>query len=121
MATEIDPARLKKITAEMIAALTSPGYVQAMATLKQTPLDKRLSVAAKLLTPDALKKAGVPLPAGMRISSRYFEPSSPTVIRVGDHGAVLAGTVGDDVGPVGAWGCACGGGATVCGGAGGGS
>jgi hypothetical protein len=122
MANEIDPKRLTKITADMIAAITSPAYVEAMNTLKKTPMEKRLAVATKLLTPDALRKKGVKLPEGMRISSRYFEPGKPAVIQVTDHGAFLAtGIQGGDLGPMGAWGCACGGAATVCGGAGGGS
>ena len=119
MPNEIDPKRLKKITDEMIAAISSPEYVKAMKIMKKTPVEKRLAVATKLLSPDALRKKGVPLPKDMRISSRYFEPGNPTVILVDDHGARIAGT--GDPGPVGAWGCACGGAATVCGGAGGGS
>ena len=119
MPNEIDPVRLQKITADMIAAISSPAYVKAMKKMKATPLDKRLAVASKTLTPAALRASGVPLPEGMRISSRYFEPGSPTVIKVDDFGAVIGGRGIGEV--AGAWGCACGGAATVCGGAGGGS
>jgi hypothetical protein len=119
MPNEVNPVKLKAITDDMIAAISSPAYVEAMKTMKATPVEKRLAVAAKLLSPEALRKKGVPLPADMRISSRYFEPGNPSVIYVDEHGARLAGL--GDPGPVGAWGCACGGAATVCGGAGGGS
>jgi hypothetical protein len=118
MPNEIDPVRLQKITGEMIAAISHPAYVAAMNTMKNTPMDKRLSVASKILTPAALKAKGVPLPDGMRISSRYFEPGNPTVINIDEHGATIAGP---NIGPIAAWGCACGGAATACGGAGGGS
>jgi hypothetical protein len=117
MPNEVDPTKLKKITDEMIEAISHPAYVAAMNTMKKTPMDQRLSVASKILTPDALKAKGVPLPDGMRISSRYFEPGNPVVINIDELGARIAGP---DVGPMGAWACACGGAATVCGGAGGG-
>jgi hypothetical protein len=118
MPNEVDAVKLKQITNEMIDAISHPAYVAAMNTMKITPMDERLSVASKILTPAALKAKGVPLPEGMRISSRYFEPGNPIVIKIDELGARIARS---DVGPVAAWGCACGGAATVCGGAGGGS
>lgn len=123
MADELDAKRLEKITEDMIAAITSPPFVQAMRTLKTTPMDKRLEVAKRLLTPSALRTAGVRLPEDMRITSRYFEPGKPLeVIEVSDREAFFAGGPGyaPDLFAYGAWGCACGGAATVCGGAGGG-
>jgi hypothetical protein len=118
MPNEIDPGKLKQLTDEMITAISHPAFVAAMNKMKKTPMDQRLSVASKILTPAALKAKGVPLPEGMRISSRYFEPGIPTVIKIDELGARVAR---HDPGPVAAWGCACGGAATVCGGAGGGS
>jgi len=118
MANDVDPVKLQKITADMIAAITSPAYVQAMKTMKSTPLDKRLSVASQILTPAALKASGVPLPEGMRISSRYFEPGNPAVITADDHGSIIGSRNINET--AGAWGCACGGAATACAGAGGG-
>ncbi|HJP60217.1 MAG TPA: hypothetical protein VJ865_09460 [Gemmatimonadaceae bacterium] len=118
--------KLRKITNDMIDTLSSPAFVAAMTQLKKTPMDKRLAVASKTLTPTALAAAGVKLPPGMRVTSRYFEQGSPAdIIEVTDHGAALRHV--SSIPPlgggaaVGAWGCACGGGATVCGGAGGGS
>jgi hypothetical protein len=75
----LDAERLRKITDEMITAITSPPFVEAMRTMKTTPQDQRLKVGAKILNPEALRSKGVPLPAGMRITSRYFESGKPTI------------------------------------------
>jgi hypothetical protein len=122
---------LQKITAEMIAAITSAPFVAAMRRLQLTPLNERLDLAPQLLMPDILRKKGVKLPADMRITSRYFERGSPSVIEVNDYGAFLTSTPLDPVaaglGPLdaknvaaGVCGCGCAGGLTFCGGAGGG-
>jgi hypothetical protein len=91
-----------------------------MKALKATPANKRLALASKTLTPSILEKAGVKFPKGMRITSRYFEPGNPDIIEVTSHGAALR-HVNSIPGTMGAWACACGGAASVCGGAGGGS
>jgi hypothetical protein len=122
MPNDIDAAHLTNITNGLIGAISSAPFVAAMQNLKATPLDQRLAVASNTLSPAALTAAGVNFPEGMRITSRYFEPGSPDIIEVTDDGAVLrdANSV-PQIGAAGAWGCACGGAATVCGGAGGGS
>jgi hypothetical protein len=91
-----------------------------MMKLKETPKGNRLALASQILTPTALAAQGVNLPTGMRITSRYFEPGSPEIMEVTEEGATLA-QVSTLPGALGAWGCACGGGFTVCAGAGGGS
>lgn len=122
---EFDSKRLQQKTDEMIKAITSPKFVEAMRQLRNTPTKSRLAEGAKLLDPKALRAAGVPLPKDMRITSRYFEPGVAGAIEVGDHGArrVPKGDIrGDVLGgaePLGIGGCACGGGLTFCGGAGG--
>jgi len=122
MPDDIDVKQLKKITDELIAAISSPPFVAAMKKIKQTPMDKRLAYASRHLTPAVLARAGVKLPKGMRVTSRYFEPGSPDIIEVTDHGAsLLRVSTMPGVGAAGAWACACGGAATVCGGAGGGT
>lgn len=84
MADELLSAEhLREVTSKMIDAITSPAYVDAMRAVKSAPEDKRLDEALRRLTPDALRAQGVPLPPGMRISSRYFEPGLPP-LEVGD-------------------------------------
>lgn len=149
---ELDSKHLRDITSKMVDAITSPAYVEAMRAVKSAPQGKRLDEALRRLTPEALRSQGVPLPEGMRISSRYFEASFAPV-EVGEPGGQrnllkeLHGvepdvinalerlreknpslfddlrsrlSPGDLISPVALCGCACGGAATVCGGAGGG-
>lgn len=124
----LDVDRLRIITSEIIVALISPPFVEAMRTMRSTPEHERLRVAAQILSTEALRSKGVPLPADMRITSRYFETGVQT-IEVSDSPEVgqrpLAKAVRDEGGsgvanPRPRWGgCAFGGGASVCGGAGG--
>jgi hypothetical protein len=118
-------AKLRRMTDEMIAALTSPPYVEAMRAVRAAPEDERLDEAAKRLSPEALRDLGVPIPDGMRISSRYFEKGFSEPVELGDIEKGSDG--GDDLSTALAFGgCTCGGshvgpfgiGPTVCGGAG---
>ncbi len=149
MDEELSAERLREITAKMVDAISSPAYVEAMRAVKAAPEGQRLAEAMRRLTPDVLRAQGVPLPEGMRISSRYFEKGySP--IDVGElpegqrnilkelndrEPGVLDRLRGRDpqffdhlvgllqlpqVSPVALCGCAGGGAATVCGCAGGG-
>jgi hypothetical protein len=117
--SEFDVERLRKITSEMIDAITSPPFVEAMRKLREAPPAARLAEGAKLLSTESLRTAGVPLPKDMLISSRYFEPDSGKVINGGDFhmGEVPKRPTGSQV--LGIGGCACGGGLSFCGGAGG--
>lgn len=81
---ELDAARLREMTAEMIEALTAPAYVEALRSVKAAPEEQRLVEASRRLSPDGLRQLGVPIPPGMRISSRYFERDFPTTIELGD-------------------------------------
>lgn len=74
MTTEdFDSERLKALTDQMVDAITSPPYVEAMRAVKAADGSRRLDEAMRRLTPDALRDQGVKLPDDMRISSRYFE------------------------------------------------
>jgi hypothetical protein len=146
----IDVQALKKHTDELIDAISSPAFVAAMHAMKATPPNQRLAFAAANLTPTILESQGVRFPAGMRITSRYFEPGVPQAVETTDAGPRLVpyspppgggfpggglpggglpggGLPGGGLpgggppGATGAWACACGGAGTVCGGAGGGS
>lgn len=150
--SDISREHLKEITTQMVEAITSPAYVEAMRAVKSAPEGKRLEEAMRRLTPEALRAQGVPLPQGMRISSRYFEkgftpievgvPSEkrnlladlhavePQIITLLDGIRTRSPDLFDELkrrlapdefaAPAAACGCACGGAATVCGGAGGG-
>lgn len=139
--SEFDVDRLQQMTNSMITAITHPKFVDAMRQIKASPTEDRLSLGAKLLDPNALRAAGVPLPTDMRITSRYFEPGHPGLIEVGDQSPptdtlnpktnygppkipkppkdIVPGFKGPSVNGPG--GCACGGGLSFCGGAGGNS
>lgn len=150
MEVNFDPVRLRKITDEMVEALTSQPFVEAMRAVRSAPPDQRLVEASRRLTPAALRAQGVKLPTDMRISSRYFEAGLPAGIDVGDYPGGRMNlvnalneaqpglldrlkttnpdlftelvTVGRGPGPIeNTCGCACGGGASFCGGAGGGT
>ena len=121
---EFDVERLRKITDSMITAITAPAFVEAMRTLRKVPVEKRLEYGAELLNPEKLRAQGVPLPKDMRITSRYFEPGESAVIEITEIPGVdprKAAGIGlfDKLGPLAAGGCACAGGLTFCGGAGG--
>ncbi|MFF4268025.1 hypothetical protein [Streptomyces virginiae] len=132
------------MTQEMIEVLTSPGFVEAMQEVRQSPLNQRLAKGSKILTPVALRERGVPLPENMRVSSRYFEEGLPIPINFGDnpdgspnlvnainaaepgfldriresHPELLREIASEGDQPFRGGGCACGGAASVCGGAG---
>ena len=76
---ELTPETLIKNTKAIVDAITSPAYVDAMKKIKAAPNDRRLSAAMTALTPEKLRDQGVPLPAEMRISSRYFEAEMPAI------------------------------------------
>ncbi len=120
VSSQFDVARLRKITDDMINAITSPPFVEAMRKLREAAPGARLSEGAKLLSVESLRAAGVPLPKDMLISSRYFEPDTGNVIDGGDFrmGDLPKAGPGGEAAP-GIGGCACGGGLTFCGGAGG--
>ena len=91
----LDAAQLRAQTDQMIDALTDPRYIEAVRAVRSSPDESRLAEAAKNLSPDALRELGVPIPAGMRISSRYFEPDLPGEVELGDvdEGSGIAGSL----------------------------
>ncbi len=70
---DLDRASLKKKTDEMLEALANPAFLEQIEAMQQLPLEQRMEEAAKRLTPAALKRAGIDLPEGGRLSTRYFE------------------------------------------------
>jgi hypothetical protein len=74
----------RRMTGRMIEALSDPRYVEAVRAVRAAPDEARLVEATRRLSPDGLREQGVPIPPGMRISSRYFEPGFPDVVELGD-------------------------------------
>jgi hypothetical protein len=83
----LDPEQLRRETGRMIDALTDPRYVAAVRAVRAAPDDERLAEATRQLSSEGLRKLGVPIPEGMRLSSRYFEPGLPGEIELGDSPA----------------------------------
>jgi hypothetical protein len=115
---------MRRMTDEMIAALTSPFYVEAMRQIMSASDEDRLNEASRRLSPEGLKEMGVPIPPGMRISSRYFEKGMAEMAEFGDIGEE-GGESTNDLTLAAIGGCTCGGsrvppfvGPVVCGGAG---
>jgi len=121
----IDANKVRKEMDAMIEMTTHPEFVAAMKAMKETPLQGRKSFGEQNLTVEALKAKGVPLPEGIRVTTRYFEPDKPEIIEFTPDGKIIKTKVPKfpkDAGGNVAWGgCACGGGLSFCGGAGGGS
>jgi hypothetical protein len=80
----LDVDKLRLVTNEVIAAITSPAFVEAVRAVREVPADQRLVEGSRRLSPDALRAAGVPLPQNFRVSSRYFEDGLPGPINFGD-------------------------------------
>lgn len=126
MTTElIDPKKVRAEMEEMITMITEPAFVRAMKEMKETPVSKRRELGKRTLTVDALKAQGVKIPDGMRLTTRYFEPGKSRYIEVDPNGNLTERAFPkfrgrDGLGGVVQWGgCACGGGLSFCGGAGG--
>ena len=121
----INPDKVRKEMDAMIEMITHPEFVASMKQMKETPLSKRKEFGAKNLTVEALKLKGVEMPVGMRVTTRYFEPNRPEIIEITPDGKIVrTRNPKFPTGPGGtvAWGgCACGGGLSFCGGAGGGT
>jgi hypothetical protein len=79
---------------EQIEALSQvashPAVISAMKQIGELPETERLDAARELATPEALRERGVPLPAGFRITTRYFEEPGTQIqnqVKLGEVGA----------------------------------
>jgi hypothetical protein len=120
----IDRNKVKKEMDALIEMITHPAFVAAMKTMKETPVAERRALAKDVLAMDTLKNAGVKMPRGMRVTTRYFEPGKTEAIQISPGGRVSTVQLPKELvatrrGVVAWGGCACGGGLTFCGGAGG--
>jgi len=127
MPDPIDRKRVKKEMDALIEMITHPAFVAAMRDLKATPVAERRKLAKDVLAIETLKSAGVTVPRGMRVTTRYFEHGKTEAIQISPDGRLSTirlpkELVGGRPGGLVSWGgCACGGGLTFCGGAGGGT
>lgn len=123
----IDTAKVKAEMTAMVDLISHPAFVDAMKNLKSTPAAKRQEYGKKALTVAALSQKGVKFPPGMRLTTRYFEPGKPGFTEWRPDGTSAKSKfpkfpITDARGSPVQWGgCACGGGMTFCGGAGGGT
>ncbi|WKX75825.1 hypothetical protein [Zobellia laminariae] len=112
---------------DAIIEMTShPAFVDAMNTMKKTPISKRRQLGKKILSIDHLESKGVKVPKGMRVTTRYFESGRPGIIELLPDGKIRGSRfprfpIGDklDPGTVAWGGCACAGAENACGGMGG--
>jgi hypothetical protein len=112
MAKEMSKERLKEITGQLLATITSEQFLAKMAEVRNAPEGERMKAAAFFLSVDALRNSGLDVPTDFRVASRYFEehfdppgPATPTAKNpTGAQGPVT---------PLGV--CAGGGMGTVCG------
>ncbi len=122
----IDRKKVKKEMDALIEMITHPAFVAAMKEMKETPVAARRKLAKDVLAVDALRNAGVTMPRGMRVTTRYFEPGKTEAIQVSPDGRLSTIKLPKELvirgGGLVSWGgCACGGGLSFCGGAGGSS
>jgi hypothetical protein len=128
MVTMINRAKVQKQMDEMLDMITHPAFVAAMKQMKETPVSDRRALAKHVLAVDTLKGAGVKMPRGMRVTTRYFEPGKTEALQMSPEGRLSTIKLPQEMvaragkGGMVSWGgCACGGGLTFCGGAGGGT
>jgi hypothetical protein len=75
---------LKESVNELLKSVTSPEFLAQLEDVRRIPRERRIDEATKRLTPSAMRQAGIKLPDGIRISSRYFEEGDDFTIELGD-------------------------------------
>lgn len=120
----INRRKVQKEMDALIEMITHPAFVAAMKEMKETPVAERRKLAKTSLALNTLKNAGVKMPRGMRVTTRYFEPGKTQAIQISPDGRLSTVKLPKELvaggGGLVSWGgCACGGGLTFCGGAGG--
>ena len=87
---KLDSESLRKESDKILRSLTSPQFLEQLEEVRRTPPDRRIAEATRRLTPEALRKAGVDLPEGVRLSSRYFEEGEDFNIELGERPGQIA-------------------------------
>jgi len=81
---KLDRESLRQSTDQILKSVTSPEFLAQLEAVRRIPRERRIEEAAKRLTPDAMRAAGISLPEGVRISSRYFEEGEDFNIELGE-------------------------------------
>ncbi|MDH6543742.1 hypothetical protein [Streptomyces sp. SPB4] len=68
---------LRRLSGQITDLVTSQEFLDRVQQVLGAREGQRLSEAATLLTPSALREAGFPVPDSVRVSSRYFEEGRP--------------------------------------------
>jgi hypothetical protein len=78
MADQIDPERLRALTEKILKTVLQPALLEQLKKAQSAPGSEFFTEASKRLTPAALRAAGIDVPPGVRISSRYFDDGTVT-------------------------------------------
>lgn len=81
---DVDKEELEEMNEQISKVMSSDAFLEQLRIVVDADKDERLDVAMEHLTPEAMKKAGVDLPKGTRISSRYFEGSDVQPVELGE-------------------------------------
>lgn len=117
---DLDAKELKEQLDKVVALWTHPEMIKVLQTVAQAPAKDREELVRRMANVPALKRRGVPVPEGLKVTTRYFFE---------DEGGVYTGSFESSDGKLPKFlaaqknirlaGCCCGGGATFCGGCGG--
>jgi hypothetical protein len=71
---EAPPRReIEEQTRRLNQVWTHPRFIELIQDLEETPENERPEVARRLVTRDELDRRGIPIPPGVRITTRWFE------------------------------------------------
>lgn len=108
---QLDRERLARVTSDVIRTITSPDFMERVSKAREAASNGAgMDAAAKLLSIDGLRSAGVDIPDDFRMTSRIFEDRLSGVRIHLDDIDMRPG-----VGPVAWGGCAGAGGLSFCG------
>lgn len=70
----------------IIRAVANPKFIERVNAVLSAPPAKQFGLASKTLSPKALVEAGIRVPEGVRVSSRYFEEPGGKAREIGSIG-----------------------------------
>ena len=76
----ITPTQIANQVEKLNRVASDPSFLQLLEQLQTTEPRERSRFVATKMSPRALTRQGIPLPEGMRITTRYFEePKAPVL------------------------------------------